>query len=710
MIRLKNEQINKVKIAVIVTTALFMLFCIWAFADTAKAKVTDEYLDHAENYAGIKWAVKLGTGWENNPTQPVVHGSYLYVATKTKVLKINKETGATVKKVAIPSGQTFNIIPITYIEKSDQGVYGEANSDAGDILLVPMAENQVRGLDADTLETLFTTEKDSKAASGYQITTNIVSDGEGYYYFGTWYGDVQKGYYYCYRIGQETPVWRVEHTGGFYLANAFISDKYVYFTSENGLRSQDDGTSTVLYTCMKGADYESYDIEPETPVIDTDPVMAGNARAAVVSDGEALYTVTQAGCAYKFNIGESGLPELDTTAGNGGKVELPGASTGEATIYNGVIYYCCADGTINSYSTEDLSQISSIKGYGYTQNGIELSNAKESEEGLYIYGTYNKVPGGIFAAKATAAGKLSDMIQLFTPPEDLRQYNMTGIVMDGGRIYYRNDSGYLMALEPGYTIWTQAASGGTVTKGLSAEAGSTHTFAITPNQGYKCVDVIVDGAAKGGKADYTFENVSAPHEMKAMFMQTAAPGIKAVSQSRYDRLTVKWKSAKGATGYALYRSKALNGSYSRIAVTTGLSYIDKGRVTGRKYYYKVRGLYKNGSIGADNTICTALSSAEAGKTALAKPSVTVKAKKGRKALVKWKKVAGATGYKIYRAVKRAGKYKLVKTIKKGTILKWTNNNLKKGRKYYYKIKAYRKSGGNTAYSAFSTIKYCKARK
>ena len=617
-----TKNIIKPKILLLTAVVCLAACCFFAGADTAKAKVTNEYLDYAKNYAGLKWAVKLGTGWANNPTQPAVHGSYIYVATKSNVMKISKKTGKILKKVSIPSGQTFNIIPITYVEKGSQGSYTRSDGTSGDILLVPMAENKVRGLDAGTLKTLFTTsvDKDRDMTSGYQITTNLVCDGKGYYYFGTWYGEVQKGYYYCYKIGKTKPVWRVEHTGGFYLANAYISDSYVYFTSENGLRSSDGGTKTALYTCMKGADYAAK--KPATPVVDTDPVMKGNSRAAVVSDGESLYAATQAGYTYKFSISTDestkGQPVPDKAAplktDSDGK-HMTTATTGEATIYNGVIYYCCSDGTINSYRTDDLEKISSISGFGYTQNGIELSTAKESEDGLYIYGSYNREPAGIFVAKATKDGKLSGMMKLFTPPKDMRQYNMTGIVMDNGMIYYRNDSGYLMALEPGYTLWTRAGKGGTVTKGLSAKKGSSHTFYIKAKKGYKRAKVTVDGKSKGAISKYTFKNVTAPHELKAMFIKIPA------------KTTVK---------------------------------------------------------------ATAL--------------------KDRKIRLRWKKAAGATGYKIYKAVKKNGKYKLVKTIKKASAVKWTNKKLKAGKKYYYKVRAFRKQYGKTAYGAFSNISYCKAKK
>ena len=77
--------------------------------------------------------------------------------------------------------------------------------------------------------------------------------------------------------------------------------------------------------------------------------------------------------------------------------------------------------------------------------------------------------------------------------------------------------------------------------------------------------------------------------------------------------------------------------------------------------------------------------------------------------VKWKKQSDATGYKIYRATKEKGKYKVVKTIKKNTTVKWTNKKLKSGKKYFYKIKVYKTSKGGKVYSTFSNIKSVKAK-
>lgn len=63
--------------------------------------------------------------------------------------------------------------------------------------------------------------------------------------------------------------------------------------------------------------------------------------------------------------------------------------------------------------------------------------------------------------------------------------------------------------------------------------------------------------------------------------------------------------------------------------------------------------------------------------------------------ISWKKQK-ATGYKVYRSTKQKSGYKLVKTT---TSSSWKNTGLTPGKKYYYKVKAYNKSGKTTKTSA-----------
>ena len=74
------------------------------------------------------------------------------------------------------------------------------------------------------------------------------------------------------------------------------------------------------------------------------------------------------------------------------------------------------------------------------------------------------------------------------------------------------------------------------------------------------------------------------------------------------------------------------------------------------------------------------------------------------ATVNFEKVSGASGYIIYAASSKDGKYKKVATASANET-KCKIQNLSGGKTYYFKIKAYRKAADNTAYSSFSNSKY-----
>ena len=84
--------------------------------------------------------------------------------------------------------------------------------------------------------------------------------------------------------------------------------------------------------------------------------------------------------------------------------------------------------------------------------------------------------------------------------------------------------------------------------------------------------------------------------------------------------------------------------------------------------------------------------------------------KGKKVTLKWKKNSKATGYEIYRATKKNGKYKKIKTIKKASVVKFTDSKVKKGKTYYYKVRAYKTVKGNKANGKFSAVRKVKIKK
>ena len=97
-----------------------------------------------------------------------------------------------------------------------------------------------------------------------------------------------------------------------------------------------------------------------------------------------------------------------------------------------------------------------------------------------------------------------------------------------------------------------------------------------------------------------------------------------------------------------------------------------------------------------------------GKSINAPQSLKVSKAGTTKATLTWKKVKNATGYEVYRSDSKNGTYKKVTTISKAATVKYTDKKgLKKGKTYYYKVRAYNKVKGKKNYSNYSSVKSVK---
>lgn len=94
---------------------------------------------------------------------------------------------------------------------------------------------------------------------------------------------------------------------------------------------------------------------------------------------------------------------------------------------------------------------------------------------------------------------------------------------------------------------------------------------------------------------------------------------------------------------------------------------------------------------------------------LGTPALKKLARKGKAITVSWKAVTHAEGYQIQRSMKKGSGFKTVKTVKGGKIRSWKNTGLKKGKTYYYRVRAYRVVAGEKVYSSYSAVKYKKVK-
>ena len=88
------------------------------------------------------------------------------------------------------------------------------------------------------------------------------------------------------------------------------------------------------------------------------------------------------------------------------------------------------------------------------------------------------------------------------------------------------------------------------------------------------------------------------------------------------------------------------------------------------------------------------------------PTVKLSSTKAGTATITWTNVSGESGYQVYYSTSKNGTYKKVNSYKADT-LKATMSKLTRGKTYYFKVRAYKKTPGGTVFGSFSSVKSVK---
>lgn len=183
--------------------------------------------------------------------------------------------------------------------------------------------------------------------------------------------------------------------------------------------------------------------------------------------------------------------------------------------------------------------------------------------------------------------------------------------------------------------------------------------------------------------------------------------MNAIKKNSDTVLTASWKRTGASSGVELYRSLKKDSGYSRIYTGAASNYKNSKLTYGKTYYYKAR-IYRTVD---GKKYYGGWSAVKSYKLIPAAPKIkTIKNSKSKQATLTWSKVNGATGYEIYRSLKKGSGYKKIATIKKGKTVKYVNKKLKKGKTYYYKIRTYKTVNKKKGYSAYSAVKSIKIKK
>ncbi|MBR2417960.1 MAG: leucine-rich repeat protein [Clostridia bacterium] len=184
-------------------------------------------------------------------------------------------------------------------------------------------------------------------------------------------------------------------------------------------------------------------------------------------------------------------------------------------------------------------------------------------------------------------------------------------------------------------------------------------------------------------------------EKKLKFSILPGKTSKITATQTTDTIKLKWNKVTGADGYRVYQYNSKTGKYEKIKTLTGTSYTVKKLKAGTTYKVAVKAYTKDG--GETIWAASSVSFRTCTKPANPAPKATSSASK---ATIKWSKVTGATGYVIYMQ-DDFGDYNKIGSTKSTS---YTKKSLKKGRTYYFRVRAYKTLDGKNIYGGYKTVK------
>jgi hypothetical protein len=263
------------------------------------------------------------------------------------------------------------------------------------------------------------------------------------------------------------------------------------------------------------------------------------------------------------------------------------------------------------------------------------------------------------------------------------------ITLDGSNLCWKAVNGAV-----GYVI--EQKKGGGKFSTLKTLSKDTQSFSLPDTENNTVYSYQVRAVGDAYISDTSSESVyvgqySAPSKPTISSLTNTSKGI-----------TVTWKKGSDTEKYQVYRSTN-GGSYTKVKTTTSTSWTDESaNSNGTKYSYKVYAL--NGEKKSDPS---------AVKTTYYLSSVSLSSvtnAKGKKMTVKWKKNSKASGYELQYSTSSSFSNAKKVTVSSGSTVSKTISGLTKNKKYYVRVRSYKKSGNTKYYSAWSGSKNVKISK
>lgn len=404
---------------------VIVVFCtpLQVYASEMNTGVVSYLTPTSAETTALRWSLKMGTSYKNAPSTQIVVDDTLVFMSGKMLYKVDIENGEIIRSAEMVDYPSFSYTAPTY---------------ADGVVYCPLENGTVQAFNYRTLSSMWIY-KDQ--LSGQALTEIVYSD--GYIYTGFWNNEDAYANYVCIDVRDEdvfskteekSAEWTYKSLGGFYWAKAVIYGDSIIFGCDDGTNYDNKPSKLVSLNKYNGSLIDTYAIQ-------------GDQRSGVTICESYLYAATKAGYLYRVKLNSDGT----FSDGDSKKLSLGGASTSAPVIYKNRLYLgvqgeSFGKGYMKVIDAKNLKVIYSAQTKGYPQNSVLVSNAYEDK--VYIYTTYNAGPGGIsvFTDKPGQTSAVSS--DLFLPEGDMRGYCISSIaVSEDGTLFYKNDSGYIFALE-----------------------------------------------------------------------------------------------------------------------------------------------------------------------------------------------------------------------------------------------------------------------
>lgn len=383
--------------------------------------ITDAQTPISVEGSQLKWAVKHSTGWSDAPGNQLIVDDCIVTTYGKTIRKLSMEDGSIVKEATLSETPGYSVAPTAY---------------ADGMIILPLNNGKVEALDAKTLESkwLFTDE-----LGGQCLSQPTYADGK--IYTGFWLNR-NNANFVCIDAKTGALDWSYTIKNGFYWAGAVAVGDYIVVGGEYQ-EGTSDSTGTPNLMVFKKTYGEGETVEPVSTLALTS---MGSVRSSIAYANGRVYATTKGGYLVSAAVDSTtgALSELKA-------VKHGGSSTATPVVYGDKVYFgvnvSWKDGSyFVAANANTLEAEYKIKMAGNPQCSWLLTTAYGDD--LYLYGTYNSTPGGITMIKVDTKTNTAEASELFTPPTDKQQYCIASVLCDEeGTLYYKNDSGYIFAIE-----------------------------------------------------------------------------------------------------------------------------------------------------------------------------------------------------------------------------------------------------------------------